>query len=92
MMSIERWTDPVHRTLQYDAASTPEEEDPNRILLVVHGNERPVEVTLPTIEGVTRYVSLWSSVDERPPTTTVDVSPGEVLASRATTSMRLFRA
>jgi hypothetical protein len=51
-MSIERWTDPAHRTLQYDAASTPEEEDPNRILLVVHGTERAVDVTLPTIDGV----------------------------------------
>ena len=36
-MSIERWTNPAHRTMQYVAASTPEREAFNRILLVVHG-------------------------------------------------------
>src|SRR5690606_7550439 len=65
-MSIEQWTDASHRTIQYVAASTPEEEHFNRILLVVHGKESPIEVTLPAVEGVTGYVSLWSSVDERP--------------------------
>ena len=44
-MSIDRWTDPAHRTLQYVAASTPETEAFNRILLIVHGNESPIEVT-----------------------------------------------
>ena len=33
---------------------------------MVHGNERPIEVTLPEIEGVTAFVSLWSSADEAP--------------------------
>ncbi len=61
-MSIDRWTDPSHRTLQYVAASTPEHEAFNRILLMVHGNERPVAVTLPTIEGVS---SLRLAVVER---------------------------
>ena len=42
---------PSHRTLQYVAASTPEFEEFNRILLIVHGNERPIEVTLPDIDG-----------------------------------------
>ena len=50
-MSPERWTNPAHRTLQYDAESTPENEAPNRILLVVHGNERPIDVTLPASTG-----------------------------------------
>lgn len=89
-MSIERWTDPAHRTLQYDAASTPEEEDPNRILLVVHGTERPVEVTLPTIEGVSGYVSLWSSVPDRPDTTEPLFAPGAVLTLPGT-ALHLFR-
>ncbi len=90
-MSIERWTNPAHRTMQYVAASTPEREAFNRILLVVHGNERPVEVTLPTIEGVTRYVSLWSSVDERPSDEETVYVPGDVF-ELPDTSMRLFRA
>ncbi|WP_228484802.1 glycogen debranching protein GlgX [Microbacterium cremeum] len=90
-MSIERWTDPAHRTLQYVAASTPEVEDFNRILLMVHGNERPTEVTLPEVEDVTRFVSLWSSEDETPNTDGPALHPGEVVPL-AGTSMRLFRA
>ena len=90
-MSSERWTNPAHRTLQYVATSTPEFEEANRILLIVHGNEQPIDVTLPLIDGVSRYVSLWSSADEHP---TVDASvfaPGDVIDVTAT-SMRLFRA
>ncbi|EXJ52759.1 glycogen debranching protein GlgX [Microbacterium sp. MRS-1] len=89
-MSVERWTDPVHRTLQYDAASTPEEEDPNRILLVVHGTESAVDVTLPTIDGVAGYVSLWSSVPDRPDTTEPVFAPGDVLTLPGT-ALHLFR-
>ncbi len=79
-MSGDRWTDPSHRTLQYVAASTPEVEAFNRILLIVHGNERPIDVTLPTIDGVTRYVSLWSSADETPRDGAAEYAPGDVVA------------
>jgi glycogen operon protein len=90
-MSIERWTNPAHRTLQYVAASTPENEDFNRILLMIHGNETPIEVTLPAIDGVKRYVSLWSSADEIPDESCPVFDPGEVVTLTGTT-MRLFRA
>jgi len=90
-MSIERWTDPAHRTLQYDAASTPEEEAPNRILLVVHGTERPIDVTLPRIDGITGYVSLWSSVPDRPDATEPVFAPGDVVTLPGT-ALHLFRA
>lgn len=66
-MSGEMWTNPSHRTLQYDATSTPENESPNRVLLVIHGNERAVDVTLPTLAGVERYVGLWSSLTNAHP-------------------------
>ncbi|MDQ2697684.1 MAG: glycogen debranching enzyme, partial [Actinomycetota bacterium] len=89
-MSIERWTDPSHRTLQYVAASTPEFEDFNRVLLMIHGTERPIDVTLPAIEGVERFVSLWSSADEAPTEDDTDWHPGDVV-SLPGTSMRLFR-
>lgn len=90
-MSIERWTDPSHRTLQYVAASTPEFEGFNRVLLMVHGTERPIDVTLPDVEGVTRYVSLWSSADETPSEDTPISKPGDTVALIGT-SMHLFRA
>ncbi len=89
-MSPERWTNPAHRTLQYVAASTPETEAPNRILLIVHGNERPVEVTLPRVDGVSAYTSLWSSVPERPDDTEAAVAPGSVVPLPGT-ALHLFR-
>ncbi|WP_312676026.1 glycogen debranching protein GlgX [Microbacterium sp.] len=89
-MSIERWTNPAHRTLQYLAQSTPEQGEPNRILLIVHGTERPIEVTLPEIDDVTGYVSLWSSVPERPDEEERVLAPGEVVALPGT-AMHLFR-
>lgn len=90
-MSIERWTNPGHRTLQYVAASTPQYEEFNRILLIVHGNERPIDVTLPEVEGVERYTSLWSSADERPSDERVEHAPGDTV-SLVGTSMHLFLA
>ncbi|MBN9214532.1 MAG: glycogen debranching enzyme GlgX [Microbacterium sp. SCN 70-200] len=89
-MSIDRWTDSGHRTLQYVAQSTPQEEAPNRILLVVHGNERPIDVTLPRIPGVTAYRSLWSSVPDRPSTDEPVFAPGDVV-SLPGTALHLFR-
>ncbi|MCC2032335.1 glycogen debranching protein GlgX [Microbacterium allomyrinae] len=90
-MSIERWTDPAHRTLQYVAASTPETESFNRVLLMIHGTERATEVTLPDVEGVTRFVALWSSEDETPGADPTEYAPGDVV-SLGGTSMRLFQA
>jgi glycogen operon protein len=90
-MESAQWADPRNRTLQYVAASTPDKEAANRILLIVHGTESPIDVTLPEeIEGATRFVSLWSSADERPSDHASVFEPGDVLPISGT-SMRLFR-
>ncbi|MFT4258672.1 glycogen debranching protein GlgX [Microbacterium sp.] len=90
-MESEQWTDPGNRTLQYVAASTPDLEAPNRILLIVHGTEAPIDVRLPVeLEDATRFVSLWSSADERPSDVEEVFAPGDVLPVKGT-SMRLFR-
>lgn len=90
-MEESQWTDPGNRTLQYVAESTPIDERINRILLIVHGTEDPIDVTLPTaIEGATRFVSLWSSADERPAPEPQEFAPGDVVQTSGT-SMRLFR-
>ena len=90
-MSLEDWDSPAERTLQYLAASTPEFEDFNRILLVVHGLETDVTVTLPAHEGVGAYTLLWDSsqddISEREP----EHAPGEQLPV-GPTSILLFRA
>ncbi len=65
-MTIDDWNSPGERTLQYLAASTPEFEAFNRILLVVHAHEEATEVVLPAHAGVTGYTLLWDSAGEEP--------------------------
>jgi len=88
-MSIEDWDSPTERTLQYLAASTPEFEEFNRILLVVHGLESDETVTLPQHEGVSAYTLLWNSAADDAPA--AEHAPGTRLEI-AGASMQLFRA
>ena len=91
-MSDRDWNSPASRTLQYLAASTPEVEDFNRILLIVHGLEEDITVTLPEHEGVTAYTLLWdSSVDDLSTVATVEHGPGSELTISGA-SLLLFRA
>lgn len=91
-MSAEQWNDPKNRTLQYFAIAE-NGGSPNRVLLIVHGTESAIDVRLPAapeVPGVTRYVSLWSSADERPKETQTEHAPGSIVPI-AGTSMRRFR-
>ena len=88
-MSIEDWDSPNERTLQYLAASTPEFEEFNRILLIVHGLEAVETVRLPEHEGVASYELLWNSADDHAAVETF--TPGSEL-SLAPASMQLFLA
>lgn len=90
-MSLEDWDSPAERTLQYLAASTPVTEDFNRILLVVHGLETDVTVTLPEHEGVAGYTLLWDSSHDDISEMEPEYVPGQELAV-GPTSMLLFRA
>jgi len=89
-MTMEDWDSPAERTLQFLAASTPEFEPFNRVLLIVHGLEGDVEVVLPGHEGVVAYRRLWDSSSPG--------APGEALARPGATipvsrtSIQLFRA
>jgi glycogen debranching enzyme len=85
------WNSPTARTLQYLAASTPEFEEFNRILLVVHGLEQDVTVTLPEHAGVAAYTLLWDSARDDLTGATLEQAPGDdVLVGGA--SMQLYRA
>ena len=90
-MSEEDWGSPAERTLQYLAASTPEFEELNRILLIVHGLEDDVTVTLPDHAGVSGYTLLWDSAVEDATECMTEHVPGDDLIV-AGTSMQLFRA
>ncbi|WP_382310382.1 glycogen debranching protein GlgX [Herbiconiux sp. UC225_62] len=95
-MSVPDWNSPENRTLIYVAASTPEHEEFNRILTVIHGVEAPERVTLPLHDGVTAYELLWDSAQDVPEPHHHDAplprfAPGEVV-DVAPTSMQLYRA
>ncbi|GAA4665301.1 glycogen debranching protein GlgX [Frondihabitans cladoniiphilus] len=81
-MSPEDWNDPDKRTLQYLAASTPEVEEFNRVLVVVHGSETATTVTLPVETGIEAYEALWTSGDVFDPT---PAAPGSVYELRGPT-------
>ena len=61
------------------------------MLLIVHGVEQPVEVTLPEHEGVTAFVRIWNSADDAPTSEEEQFVPGQTVPVSAT-SMQLFRA
>ena len=90
-MSDEDWNSPTARTLQYLAASTPEVEEFNRILLIVHGLEDDITVTLPEHEGVTGYTMLWDSAKDAVSTSADEHGPGSELTMSGT-SILLLRA
>lgn len=90
-MTIDDWNSPEERTLQYLAASTPEFEAFNRILLIVHAHESDIEVVLAEHEGVSGYTLLWDSADETPTDAAIEHAPGDRITMTGP-SMRLFRA
>jgi glycogen operon protein len=91
-MTIDDWHSPEQRTLQYLAASTPEFEAFNRILLVVHAHESEVPVVLPEHVDVTGYELLWDSAHDHPAEVhAIQRKPGQLI-TMSPQSMRLFRA
>lgn len=85
------WDSPDERTVQYLAASTPKDEPFNRVLLIVHGLEDPVQVTLPEHEGVHSYTLLWDSARDDLKDAVVEHGSGSEMTIDGL-SMRLFRA
>ncbi|WP_308799571.1 glycogen debranching protein GlgX [Agromyces silvae] len=92
-MTIDDWDSPTERTLQYLAASTPDLEPPNRVLLVVHAQTEPTEVVLPEPRGpaVARYIQLWDSAHEVPGAAPAVLQPGDEV-DVAGWSMQLYLA
>jgi glycogen debranching enzyme len=90
-MRDEYWASPQHRTLQYFAASTPEFEKVNKVLLVVNGLESPVAVTLPRHDGIQQYTLLWDSAAAMADQVEATHKPGASMAV-AGPSLRLYRA
>ncbi|MET0590603.1 MAG: glycogen debranching protein GlgX [Naasia sp.] len=72
-MADHDWHSPGNRTVQFLAHSTPEDEAPNTVLVVVHGGEHLASVRLPHHDGVSAYELLWTSAD--------DEAHGEIVAA-----------
>ncbi len=89
LMTNGDWDSPSSRTLQYLASSTPEFEEFNRILLIVHGLESPTKVTLPRRRGVKSYTLLWDSANDAAEAVTLAPRRRHTVAGA---SMQLFRA
>jgi glycogen debranching enzyme len=90
-MSEEDWNSPSQRTLQYLVVNTPEHEEPNRMLLIVHGLEADITVSLPEHPGVNGYTLLWDSSHDDLHEAVMKHAPGTRLLV-AGTSMQLLRA
>ncbi|TAM71248.1 MAG: glycogen debranching enzyme GlgX [Microbacteriaceae bacterium] len=92
-MSLTDWQSPENRTLQYLAANTDEFARSGRTLLIVHGLETSVPVTLPTQDGVAGYTLLWDSTADSPPHCADQEpshSPGSVV-TLSPASIQLYR-
>jgi len=90
-MTAEEWEDPHNRTLQYVAASTPQSEAFDRILLVVHGTEQSTDIVLPEHPDVKFYEPLWLSSHAAPREIPGVLRPGEKFTVPGMTIM-LFNA
>lgn len=65
IMSEENWHDQECRTIsRYSERALDSEK--NALLLIIHGSEASIEVTLPKPDGVTGYELLWNSAHESP--------------------------
>ena len=92
LMNDEDWNSPRNRTLQYLATSTPDKENLNCVLLIVHGVEIDIDVTLPIGNGVVSYQLLWDSASDSPMNREGEVVlPGD-LQRVSGTSLQLYRA
>jgi glycogen operon protein len=90
-MTAEEWDDPHNRTLQFIAASTPENEEFNRILMIVHGTEQTTDVVVPEHPGVKYYAPLWFSPHPAPREIPGVLRPGETFKLNGT-SILLYNA
>lgn len=86
LMTFENWTDSTERTVQYLAGTPAVEADRNRVLVLIHGLENSVEVSLPKRTDVSEYEILWDSSHAHAPDARV-YAPGEVIAIGPTSVM-----
>ena len=84
IMPAEQWEHPENRTLVRLAVNLSEAGVKTASLMVIHGAETELSLTLPTSEYLTEYEMLWTSAHSRGPQTPQKYSPGDQIAIQDT--------
>ena len=91
IMTEADWTSQECRTLARYSEKTLGTDGKNALLLVIHGSETQTKVTLPSVDGVSKYRELWNSAHEVPQPSTDEIAPGSTVEISGT-SMVLYSA
>lgn len=78
-MDADDWNRTGVRTLQFFASSTPEFEEHNQTLTIVHGSGANIDLTLPSPSGVSSYRLAWDSSWPRPQHSDIEWLPGQTV-------------
>jgi len=90
LMTDQNWTDAQCRTMMRLTDHRNPDGTMDSMLIVVHGAEYEITVTLPKLEGISGYQLLWDSALEQP-AAPKDLSPGAKVAL-SSLSMALIKA
>ena len=90
IMSEDDWNNSENRTLSRFAKSVDRDGNTNQLLLVLHGTESPIQLTLPSEIETSGFELLWDSSLERPTATRDIAKPGQVIELPAV-SIRLYK-
>jgi len=89
-MTEEQWHDPNCRTISRFSASLGPGGQVSQLLLVIHGAESTINLTLPKIDGVTELTRIWDSALDPAKQLPQKVAAGSQIVMTAT-SMQLYR-
>ncbi|MFM6939883.1 MAG: glycogen debranching enzyme, partial [Rhodoluna sp.] len=89
IMTEANWYDSECRTIQRYSEHLDADGNRSGMLLVIHGAERVQEVTLPVLDAVTGFKTLWNSAFDLPPAEFDYAKPSQTLLVSGT-SIQLF--
>ena len=90
LMSEQNWSDNQCRTLMRLTDHLNDDGTLDSMLLIVHGAEYELAVTIPVVDGISSYLLLWDSSWESP-RAPLPLSPGDQL-NMSSLSMALIKA
>jgi glycogen operon protein len=91
IMPAEQWDNPENRTLVRLSVNLDDAGNKNASLMIIHGAETEIAVTLPSSEYLSSYELLWTSEHSEPTESSTHHSPGEQVML-TDSSILVFRA